>query len=197
MTHATPSTIEDLWKQLAGRLHAFFRARTDSPEDAEDLLQECFLRVHRGLGGLADDERVLGWVYRIAHNLVADHRRRRRAAEPLSAETAAESHEQPAAVLVASWLAPLIDSLPDTYRDVLRASEIEEQKYREIAARFGLSLAAVKSRVRRGRMLLRERLEACCAFEFDRRGALTGWQRRAAKPCACDDSSPPATDPRP
>lgn len=72
----------------------------------------------------------------------------------------------------AQWLPELIAELPETYREAVQLSELEGLPQHEIARRLGLSLSGAKSRVQRGRALLKDVLEQCCRFEFDRRGNL-------------------------
>lgn len=72
----------------------------------------------------------------------------------------------------------------------MRRAEVEGVPHREIAARLGLSLAATKSatksRIRRGRLRLKQTLEQCCHFEFDRRGNLTDVTPRADRTVCLD-----------
>jgi RNA polymerase sigma-70 factor (ECF subfamily) len=66
----------------------------------------------------------------------------------------------------------LIGQLPETYREAVRLSEIEGLSQQAVAERLELSLSGGKSRIQRGRAMLREVLDQCCHFEFDRRGNL-------------------------
>ena len=86
---------------------------------------------------------------------------------------------------VAGWLTGTIDELEPAYADVLRRSELEGELHREIADDLGLSISAVKSRVQRGRKKIRQNLEDCCRFEFDRRGGVVDYQRRSIDDCGC------------
>lgn len=173
------------WQALEADLRAFF-ARRVAADDVDDLLQECFLRVSRGLPALQDPERLGAWVFRIARNLVTDLRRRRQPAGGAALdEVAAEPDEPDLPVLVGGWLAAMIEELPADYADVLRDSELRDVPHREIAARLGLSVSGVKSRVQRGRAMLRDKLLACCAFELDRRGRVHDYERRSSGRCDC------------
>jgi len=73
--------------------------------------------------------------------------------------------------------------LPPAYREPVRLAELEGLPLAKIALRLGLSLTAVKSRVRRGRQMLKAKLQACCRFEFDRLGQVIGWERRRQLLC--------------
>lgn len=170
------------FQELDDSLRKFFMARVPSA-DVEDLVQECFLKVSRGLPNLKDQERLAGWVFQIARNLVVDYFRSRRASLPLhieveASEGAVDSEESDCALQIGRWLIPMIEKLPEKYAETLRDSEIKGLPHQEIAERLGISVSGIKSRVQRGRVLLREKLQACCALKFDRRGAIRDFERR-------------------
>lgn len=71
---------------------------------------------------------------------------------------------------LASCLQPLIDDLPDIYKEPRVLSEIEGLTQKEVAERLKLSLPGAKSRVQRGREKLRERLTDCCDVETGKNG---------------------------
>ena len=77
-------TFEFLWREFAAPLRAFLRQRVSSPQDAEDLLQAVFLKIHQQLPTLRDTSKIQGWAYRIARNVVIDHYRTRRENTPLT-----------------------------------------------------------------------------------------------------------------
>jgi RNA polymerase sigma-70 factor (ECF subfamily) len=72
----------------------------------------------------------------------------------------------------AEWLEELIAQLPESYRQAVRLAEMEGLTQQEVADRLDLSLSGAKSRIQRGRAMLKDVLQQCCRFEFDRRGNL-------------------------
>lgn len=90
--------------------------------------------------------------------------------------------------------AELVRQLPETYRDAVRLSGIEGLPQREVAGRLGLSLSAAKSRVQRGRAMLKDALDHCCTFHFDRRGNLMDDDPKPDRMVCrdCDDGECPA-----
>ncbi len=72
-----PSTARGAWNELEARLRPWVARRVAARADVDDILQEVFVRIHRGGDDLRDGERFGGWVYRIAGHAVADHRRAR------------------------------------------------------------------------------------------------------------------------
>jgi len=171
--------------EMAPRLRAFLRRRVRDDATADDLTQDTLLKVYRSRNTLRDDARLEAWLYRVARTTLIDHYRRQRPTEELPAELAAESRDEFAAMrtAMASSLHHFLAELPETYREPVRLAELEDLPLAKIALRMNLSLTAVKSRVRRGRQLLRARLQACCRFEFDRLGQVIGWERRRLLCC--------------
>ncbi len=174
---------EEVWKLLSARLGHFIRARVRDDSIASDLLQETFLRIHKKLGTLEDATRLPAWVFQIARNVIIDHyRSRRNPADPaVDSQSVPESDNLNG--IVSGWIPVAIESLPESYRDAVKLYELEDLSQREIAQQLGLSLSAVKSRVRRGREKLKQTLNDCCSFEFDRRGNVLEWQIRGGTEC--------------
>ncbi len=188
---------EALWGELRKRLFSFLRRRVATPEDAEDLLQEVFTRIHENAATLDEVESVTGWVYRTAGNAVTDYYRRRgafaRATEAFAKmpPVVSEDEDPAAEEELAQCLRPLIATLPETYGQALELTELEGRTQGEAADALGLSLSGMKSRVQRGRTKLKEVLLDCCHVEIDRRGSVVGYEPR--KPgsyrcgrCGCD-----------
>jgi RNA polymerase sigma-70 factor (ECF subfamily) len=173
------TALEQVWHGLAADLRRYLVRRIGDEAEAEDVLQETFLKLHRHLAEL-DEERVAPWVYRVARNAAVDHRRRR-ARTPRMVDST-EHDEGPAEpqsdrdeegnvnVHVASWLRPMLSELPEPYREALELTEFEGLTQQQLAERLGLSLSGAKSRVQRGRLLLKQVVERCCALQQDRRG---------------------------
>lgn len=183
-----PGELLPAWQEFGDVLRAFLSRRVPAA-DVDDLLQDCYLKVSAGLPTLAEQERLGGWIFRIAHNLAVDHlRRRRHELRDRAEQDVVDSQAGATPDLqfeVGSWLGPMVERLPQKYAEVLRLSEIEGLPHREIAARLGLSVSGVKSRVQRGRGLLRDKLLACCVFEFDRRGRILDYEQNRPGSCDC------------
>ena len=77
--------------------------------------------------------------------------------------------------------------LPEKYRQALMLTEFRGMKQTELAEQLGISLSGAKSRVQRGREMLRESLLDCCHFEFDRLGGMIAYTLRPDCCQACRD----------
>ncbi|MGK7368644.1 MAG: sigma-70 family RNA polymerase sigma factor, partial [Candidatus Halalkalibacterium sp. M3_1C_030] len=153
---------ENLWKEFSGHVRNFIRQRVPDKNDAEDVLQDIFIRIHKGIGSLKNEERVESWVFSIARRALADYYRSKDRKKTTTASNELEEsaddvnfnindfegehdvHEE-----VLSWLIPMIDELPKKYRIPLKMADVEGKTQQEVADRLDLSLSGAKSRVQR------------------------------------------------
>jgi len=137
------------------RLFKYF-CRAVGPETAHDLTQDVFLRVSRATIPVAAEEELRAWLFQIARNLALDHHRvrlRRPEPSPL-AEEGSRLATQDVDLAVNEALA----ALPDLDRDVFLMREVVGLGYHEIGRACGLTPDAVRSRIHRARLQLRQRL---------------------------------------
>jgi RNA polymerase sigma-70 factor (ECF subfamily) len=177
-------TLETIWHEFADRLGQFIRARVNDPAAADDIRQDVFVKIQRRLGSLRDFSKLESWLYHIARNAIIDHYRARREtteiAESLPAD--APGHDADVEGLKAAFRR-MIDNLPEPYREAIALTEFHGLTQQQLAERAGISLSGAKSRVQRGRAMLKADLEACCRFEFDRRGRVMDCEPRQRQSC--------------
>jgi RNA polymerase sigma-70 factor, ECF subfamily len=165
---------EQVWEAFSEQLYQFIRRRVNDPEDANDILQDVFLKIHTRIDTLKEETRLTSWLYQLTRNTIIDHYRVRRPFVEISEIFTVEQDNpqiEPAAQLAAG-LRDFVDCLPEKYRQAVILAELDGIKQAEVADRLGISLSGAKSRVQRGREKLRQALLDCCHFEFDRRGHL-------------------------
>jgi len=177
--------IETIWEEFGGKLLSFIRARVEDEETAEDLRQDVFLRIHKRMRDLREDEKLQAWVYQIARNAVIDYYRGRRKTSVLSESLAVEEEEDEtmdASAELAGSMRTMIEELPIPYREALYLTELEGLTQLELANRLNISLSGAKSRVQRGREKIKASLLKCCHFEFDRYGRVVDYWEHC---CCC------------
>jgi RNA polymerase sigma-70 factor, ECF subfamily len=185
-----PST-DVIWTHLSSDLRRFIRRRVSDDHVADDLLQETFVRVHRKIGTLQETDRLAAWVYQIARNVIHDHHRKATNATVALADTdpadECDDHLSQLRCQGAGWLDEMLRSLPESYREAVQLAEIEGLSQQAVAERLGLSLSGAKSRIQRGRAMLKDVLEKCCHFEFDGRGNMMDYDpkpdRKVCRDC--------------
>jgi RNA polymerase sigma-70 factor, ECF subfamily len=184
---------EAIWREFHDRLFAFIRRRVPSPEIAEDVLQEVMLRSHRHAAELEPASAVGAWVHRIAANAIADYYRRSGVGRELAAGSAVDLQEAielddapDVRAELADCISPLLRQLPPIYREALTLCELEGLTQAQAAARVGVSVSGMKSRIQRARRQLKQVLLHCCDVELDARSGVAGYRRRHVS-CGCGD----------
>jgi RNA polymerase sigma-70 factor (ECF subfamily) len=167
--------FETLMRRHRTPIHSFLCRLLGDRARAEDLLQETFLRVIRGLGDWEPRATVRTWLFTIARNLAADEARRRvhRDADPLDAprgggqapaQRLADGGRAPDDAAGDAQLRPLLEAalagLPDEQREVFLLREHAGLSFPEIAEATGANENTVKSRMRYALVALRDRLAA-------------------------------------
>jgi RNA polymerase sigma-70 factor (ECF subfamily) len=196
-----------IWTEFGARLRTFIVRRVGNEADADDVLQEVFLRIHRYRGGVERDDRLVAWLFQVTRNAIADYHRSPERRRELSAGVAADLEfgreaavpgpDEPDRPTAQSWqelaacLRPMVDRLPPIYRDAVALVDLGGVPHREAAGRIGLSISGMKSRVQRGRQALKEMLDDCCRLELDAGGRVTDYQPWGAGcgPCSTEDDT--------
>ena len=135
-----------------------------SPHDAEDCLQEIFLKVFDRIKNYRGDSAFSTWLYRMTTNHCLDILRRRKILAFLGFENAPEVQDQKAGAKVMDLgLSPAVtkalEKLPAKQKACLLMREMDELSYEDIATALKLSLGSVKSNIHRAKALLKEELE--------------------------------------
>lgn len=135
--------------------------------EAEDVLQEAYLRVWQGLDRLRDRKAVLGWICQLVRNVASDRLRRRArrdATDPLEPllmairEGATDPHSELADAQERVAIAEVVSQLKDKHRLVLLLREVDGMSYEQISAALGCPIGTVESRLFRARKLVAAKL---------------------------------------
>jgi RNA polymerase sigma-70 factor (ECF subfamily) len=164
----------ELVRRYERRIYRMARQITQNDEDAEDVLQESFLKAFEHLDSFQGQSKFYTWVTRIAVNESLMKLRKRKSDRTVSLDENIETDEEPIVREIAVWddtpeskysqeelrqiLDAAISSLKPIFRTVFILRDVEELSTEETAEILGLSIAAVKSRLLRARLQLREKL---------------------------------------
>ena len=182
--------VEHIWRTYHKQLRSFIQKRVSDPSVADDILQEVFIKIHTRIDSLQEHRKIKAWLYQITRNTIIDYYRKSTPMEDtqnLIAEL--EDENDPSALAdIQSCIVPMIKSLPEDYRDALLLTELNGLSQKELAEKLKISYSAAKSRVQRGRNLLKEALTKCCSFEQDSKGRIIDYEKRASSCDNCRDS---------
>jgi RNA polymerase sigma factor (sigma-70 family) len=159
-------SFEDLAMPLLDSLHNFARWIARDPNDAEDLVQETYLKALRGFASFQPGSNFRAWMFQILRNTFwsscSKLERRMTVAMDLEEEgpALAVENETPETVLMkrsdSGLVQNAIDNLPVHHREILILCEVEELSYREIAEILSIPTGTVMSRLSRARKAVRE-----------------------------------------
>lgn len=161
-------TFEELAMPIFDALYNYARWLAREPAEAEDLVQETFLKGLRGFGSFAPGTNFKAWMFRILRNTFLSSRSGLRAAPSVSIDEEDEALEiadgapTPEVVLLRlsdqQRLQEAIEQLPLPFREVLLLGDVEELSYKEIAETLSIPIGTVTSRLLRARRKVREAL---------------------------------------
>ena len=184
----------DSWQVIGQRLGAYIGRRLPA-QDVDDVLQDVLLRIHKNVRYLSDDSRFGPWVYSVARNAVIDRLRKKRppTTDASELESVADSEPESEQALL-NCVTPFVARLPEAYRHAITLVELQGLTQAEAAEIAGVSLSGMKSRVQRGRRLLREMFEECCSLKIDARGRVIEAEEHGQGGCAGECSTDCAED---
>jgi len=169
---------------LVDRLYAAALRLTRNEADAQDLVQDTYLRAFRSSGQFEPGTNLRGWMFTILHNTFLNQRRDR-GRSPIDADSEAveqapddrHASANPEELLLRESLdtdlRAALDNLPPTYREAVWLRDVEQFSYDEIAGIVGVPIGTVMSRISRGRRALYDDL-VTRSGEYARRAGAGG-----------------------
>ena len=146
--------------RLSAQLHRFFVVQLASRSDADDLLQETWLRIHKARHTYRAGEPLLPWLYAIARHIRVDHYRKAR--RTTGREEGLEGIPEVAAPTAGSGKTPgleaLLAPLPESQREVIEMLKVAGMSLEEVARATSSSVGSVKQKAHRAYEKLREQL---------------------------------------
>ena len=168
------NAFTELVKRYDKKIYRLAKHITQNDEDAEDVLQETFLKAYEHLGGFQGNSRFYTWIVRIGVNEALMKLRKRKSSRTVSLDEEVDTGEEMMVREIAVWdgnpedqyskeefhelLNVALDGLKPAFREVFTLRDIAELSTEETAEKLNISIAAVKSRLLRARLQLREKL---------------------------------------
>lgn len=161
-----PDTRDEGFRQLVTtyqqRLYHVIRRQVPSHEDADDILQNTFIKVFRHLGGFENRSELYTWMYRIANNEVINHlnRSKRNRVEELKANDSRQADVYINTDDLSETLETIICTLPERQQMVFRMRYYDELSYKEMAALLSLTEGSLKASFHHAVKKIEEELKA-------------------------------------
>lgn len=162
---------KDIWKEFNQELLGFIKKRVHNSENAEDILQEVFIKIHKNVNSLKDNKKVASWVYQITRNAIIDfYRKKKDDSTRNEFENILPEELDNSTMDFTKCLKPFILQLPEKDKDILLKTTFENISQKDYSLNNNLSYSAAKSRVQRARKELNKMFVECCNVESNKYG---------------------------
>lgn len=173
--------------RLYQELKRFIWRRVKNQADAEDIVQDVFVKAQLKGTQLKEDQKFSAWMYQITRNSIIDYyRQKKKVMEDIMLQNESEDYNQFNDCVI-QCLQQLMFELPSPYREALVMTEIEQHSQKEMAGKLNLSYSGLKSRVQRGRQMLRQKMEELYHIRTDAYGNVIECEDRID--CGCTSYS--------
>ena len=165
------TTPQKAYEKFYSHLSRYLFKRLNNQEDVEDVLQDVFVRVVCNEQALKQATNPLAWLYTVTRTALIDHyRKTANDQQNISHQRDVEEMpnlERPDDLAFPECLRPLVESLPAKYSQAISFTYLQDGNQRELAKHYKLNPATAKSRVQRGRKMLKDAILECCRVELD------------------------------
>ena len=172
------------WRSFEKQLRAFIKKRVPK-NAADDIYGDVILRLVSTQDKFQAATNPIAWMYKVTMNIIADYYRSHAQEQAFVSQFTVSNTEEPdnvennpaASDELAECVLALINNLPAAYSEALLMTEIKGMKQAQAAKELKLSLSGMKSRVQRGRVLLKEAILSCCQVSVDKKGSIVDYEQ--------------------
>lgn len=168
-----------IWGEYQSELKRFVRSKVKDNDSSNDILQDVFIKLHSKIGTLKEEEKIRPWLYQISRNAITDYFRKKKfSVSSDSVDLPIENDSENNNTEFTGCVKPHINKLPEKYRLALTKVELENCSQLQLSKELNISYSALKSRVQRGRELLKKYFEACCDISTDKYGNVIASEKK-------------------
>ena len=196
---------EDIWKEFHERLRNFIKTKVYNETDVDEIMQESFYKIHKNIDKIKDIGKIESWLYQIVRNSIVDYFRIKKNIEfdenfhNDSFNIQSNNEELKSIVTqkcdnkgiklvdsnsvneIKKCIYPLMQNIPQKYIEAVKYVDYDGNSQIDLANELSISVSGAKSRVQRGRKMIKDELLGCCKFEFDNRGKVLDYYRKDNK----------------
>jgi RNA polymerase sigma-70 factor, ECF subfamily len=170
------------WEELNDHLLFFIRKRIKNKEDAEDILQDVYIKLHKNINNLNDEKKIVSWIYQITRNTINDcykkcYRLKKVEFEEYHIELTHEEEENLNDEILIS-MKKIIEELPKDSKELIKLYEFEDMSHKEISKKLEIKENTSKSRLKRAKEKLKNQLDECCVFQIDKFGNVLDYRKK-------------------
>lgn len=172
-------TTNEVWNEFSASVLDYFQSKVKDRHVAEDLRQDVFIKIHKHMDEVRQREKLSHWISVVMRNTLVDYWKTKtdKPLEKLPSlkADAEQTHEEH---LAERCVRNMIRQIPEKYAAPLALSDLEGVKQKEVAEQLNLSLSGAKSRIQRGREMLKDAIQSCCKVELNERNEIVDYECR-------------------
>lgn len=176
--NAANNCLMTAWHANEAELRGWLRHRLGNPGDAEDMLQDLFIKALRQGERFCAIGNARAWLFEVARNALADRLRLKRETIELPDDLAGETDEIATVDSLVACLPRVLSELSPEDREAITLCDLQGLPQADYARRKGLSLPGAKSRIQRARKRLRDQLAQACQVRLDAAGQVSDFVPR-------------------
>ena len=190
--------FETLWDEFSNDLRRYIQSKVGNTHDAEDILQEVFIKIYKNLDALHEKAALKSWIFTITKNSIIDFYKKRKdvlVSNDNLSDIADEVHiedvdiEENMNSEISECLKQMIFDIPEKYKAVYELYEKKNMKHKEIVEELDISLSTSKVRLMRAKELFKKNLVECCDFELDTYGNIISYSNKGNFCESCSGSN--------
>jgi RNA polymerase sigma-70 factor (ECF subfamily) len=166
------------WAAHSGELHGWLRHNLRNPAEADDLLQDLFIKALRQGERFCNVQNARAWLFEVARNTLTDHLRVRRDTVELPDDLAHSVIEADTVDSLSACLPRVLSELSAQDRESITACDLQGMSQADFAAAQGITLSAAKSRILRARNRLKAHMSVACQVQIDKGGRVADFVPR-------------------
>lgn len=166
------------WTAHEAELHHWARRRLRNPDEADDLIQDLFLKALRQGERFCSVHNARAWLFEVARNTLADRLRVARDTVELPEDLSAPVDDTDTVDRLTACLPRVLAELSNEDRDAITQCDLQGMAQAAFAETRGLSLSAAKSRLQRARLHLKARMTQACQVQLDATGQVADFVPR-------------------
>ncbi|MEE9432007.1 MAG: RNA polymerase sigma factor SigZ [Melioribacteraceae bacterium] len=164
-----------IWEEFSNQLQKYILKRVNNFDDAEDILQDVFIKIHLNKNSIVESEKLVGWIYAITRNSIIDYykqKNRNTKEEELNENKIFQTDDfkNSSYLELKNCLNPFLVNLSQEEKHLVVSADIKLQPQIELAEELGIPYPTLKSKLQRVRKKIKKMFFDCCKFEVDSKG---------------------------
>ena len=179
--------IRNIYIKFNSDLLKFIKSKIDNKQDAEDILQNVYIKIDKSLGKLNDESKIKSWIFTITRNTIFDfYKKKQKHPYELNDDilnVIEKDDNNNYLSEMTGCISHMLKELPGNYSEALKIVYLEWKSQKELSEKLWISIPWAKSRIQRGRRILKENFIKCCKPEYNKNWNIIDLHKKKCTKC--------------